>query len=493
MQHTIACVVRQDARHVRHGFAPAINAFIRKRLEHFGVADVFFVDDLAAADALALDHDFVLVASSLNPLTDFAMVRAALAALEGGTGGPRRAVAHGCVPGTQFDAVVRTDGQPVAVGALEALPTVVVRCDAQKRLNNQFNLYKFKRLKLFLALIERFSGLWRLDVDEFAAFVDTRPVHDLLLSYGTGVALTRSEVCPHCGGSDLEPLDNAASQPVVGYLSSRRPTYALCGGCGLGFLCDAVPQQAAEQLYDAFADLDCARPAEAMAQPVTSKVAAAYALAEKHLSGPATVLDLGGGLGKDSLYIKGRHPDWTVVHSDFASRADGHLAAHGVRSLALDIASGDYGCAAYDLITAFEVIEHLDFAAFLGLLDGAARALRPGGLLLVTTPDMDSPLTRAFDFYNAYVPHHQLLFSRSWLETFFSGPDRPFALLETAAGGDLLDDWQSYFGYYAATSPTMQQRAAAVLLKTLLGRAENRQTLLDAGLGSEIIVLLRKK
>jgi 2-polyprenyl-3-methyl-5-hydroxy-6-metoxy-1,4-benzoquinol methylase len=45
----------------------------------------------------------------------------------------------------------------------------------------------------------------------------------------------------------------------------------------------------------------------------------------------------------------------------------------------------------FALITALDIIEHLDKNELLGFLDACHRALRPGGALIVQTPNADSP------------------------------------------------------------------------------------------------------
>jgi 2-polyprenyl-3-methyl-5-hydroxy-6-metoxy-1,4-benzoquinol methylase len=45
----------------------------------------------------------------------------------------------------------------------------------------------------------------------------------------------------------------------------------------------------------------------------------------------------------------------------------------------------------FDLITGFDVIEHLHKPEVLRFLDAAFRALRPGGRLVLQTPNADSP------------------------------------------------------------------------------------------------------
>lgn len=53
-----------------------------------------------------------------------------------------------------------------------------------------------------------------------------------------------------------------------------------------------------------------------------------------------------------------------------------------------------------DLVTAFHVVEHLGIEDLLELLDAAGQALRPGGGLLVETPNPTNVVMGACDFYN---------------------------------------------------------------------------------------------
>lgn len=52
-----------------------------------------------------------------------------------------------------------------------------------------------------------------------------------------------------------------------------------------------------------------------------------------------------------------------------------------------------------NVITAFQVIEHLPFDRLMGLLSEAHRVLRPGGLLIVETPNPDNLIVGAKNFY----------------------------------------------------------------------------------------------
>jgi SAM-dependent methyltransferase len=118
------------------------------------------------------------------------------------------------------------------------------------------------------------------------------------------------------------------------------------------------------------------------------------------LAGPGGVVDLGCGRG-----------EWLAL-----LRASG-VAARGVdanpafvaagRARGLDMELGDalgYLEAlppdSIDMVTAFHVVEHLATEHLLALLEAARGALRPGGCLLLETPNPTNLVMAACDFYN---------------------------------------------------------------------------------------------
>jgi O-antigen chain-terminating methyltransferase len=123
-------------------------------------------------------------------------------------------------------------------------------------------------------------------------------------------------------------------------------------------------------------------------------------LPDVHRIGPGGVLDLGCGRG-----------EWLAV-----LRAAG-VAARGVdanpafvaagRARGLDMELGDalghlraQPPDSVDMVTAFHVIEHLATEDLLALLEAAHGALRPGGCLLLETPNPTNLVMAACDFYN---------------------------------------------------------------------------------------------
>ncbi len=113
-----------------------------------------------------------------------------------------------------------------------------------------------------------------------------------------------------------------------------------------------------------------------------------YRFARRFLSegGTPRVLDAGCGTGYGSVEFG---PDAAVFGLDFSAEALVHAAAnfgrpgiHLVQGSCEDLPFAD---ATFDLIAAFEVIEHLE--RWQDLLLQASRVLKPGGILVVSTPN----------------------------------------------------------------------------------------------------------
>lgn len=100
-------------------------------------------------------------------------------------------------------------------------------------------------------------------------------------------------------------------------------------------------------------------------------------------------------------------------------------------------------------VTAFHLVEHLPFAAMVALIDESVRALRPGGVLILETPDPDNLLVGSASFWLDPTHHHPV--PRALLELVLEA--RGLTVLEVV-GLHPLEEWERP----DATSPPVLDR-----------------------------------
>lgn len=125
--------------------------------------------------------------------------------------------------------------------------------------------------------------------------------------------------------------------------------------------------------------------------------------AEGQLSGP--VLDLGCGRGEWLALLQEAGIEAVGVDTN-----EGQLAEARQRGLAVTRADGLAFLQAepearFGAVTAFHLVEHLPFAVLAEWLAAACRVLKPGGLLLIETPNPENLIVGAHTFH--MDPTHQ--------------------------------------------------------------------------------------
>lgn len=144
------------------------------------------------------------------------------------------------------------------------------------------------------------------------------------------------------------------------------------------------------------------------------------ALHQLQLAGAKRILDVGCGSGIFLDYLRRQMSDAQLFGNDLNAELLASLAARG-----LSVLSGDLGqikersgeVAPFDAICMLQVLEHASdpidmLQTFLGLL-------RPGGLLIVTTPDAAGPIKNFPDALTETPPHHVTRWTEATFEALF--------------------------------------------------------------------------
>jgi SAM-dependent methyltransferase len=130
-----------------------------------------------------------------------------------------------------------------------------------------------------------------------------------------------------------------------------------------------------------------------------------FVRAAVHVAPGAKILDVGCGEGAFRNYVP--QARYTGLDPNFG-RTDPTLLAEPIETHAETHANR------YDVVCAFQVLEHVpDPVRF---AETMARALRPGGLLLIGVPSWPSHMTRIPNYVLNAPPHHLTLWQEAGLE-----------------------------------------------------------------------------
>ena len=215
---------------------------------------------------------------------------------------------------------------------------------------------------------------------------------------------TRSQTpCPLCQSTD--------SRQAFG---SPRPEYSRCNRCDMLFVTDRVDENDARSVYAS--DYYALREGTTMEVAPTvvrfrRQTAADHLERIESLAPRGSLLDAGSGEGY--FLQEARHRGWAMPCGLDVSRAAARLTRRFTAAVVGSLAAAPFRDRSFGVVTMFDSIEHvMDPMADIA---GAARILKPGGLLYVVTPDANSWLARGMGagWFQLKPREHFTLFSPS--------------------------------------------------------------------------------
>lgn len=473
--------------------------FHRKRINHFFNVDPQLVLDQNACVSslfsiadISLDG-YVVVVDIMNPFLDHELVYQGIDMLR--LSDRLSVKIEGAIPGTEPGLIIALQVLQKYVAcdysnlsSLESIDTLYIETDMQYIHNNQLNLYKYKRLKQFFTLISNRPDIALSTVNDVINVLDEDNIYDMLFSFGEQIRLVRYDACPYCKGT-LMPLRNYMSQPFCGYLSSKKSLYYECVKCSLVISSPCIHSEDVYKVYDEWDKQDFMVSTN---NPYTeNSVRCNFDRIIESLPKETHVLDLGGGIGFFSGYLQSKYPSWNVTHSDFEIKA---TTVGDVQTRTLDFTRQEIGDQQYDIISAWEVLEHVPVEKLDFVVENIWKGLKFNGYFIFSTPDFGSSACKSFDFYALCPPFHYTVLSTKWLSAYFSRSNL-FRVLEIRHNSDFLDDAINWYGYGEKTTTSMPLRHTSTLLKTIFSSPQSelvKKFLLEKGLGTEVCFIVQK-
>ena len=208
--------------------------------------------------------------------------------------------------------------------------------------------------------------------------------------------MTKRRDCPICNSDRL--------QEVKAYSS---PLLIKCVDCALVFCAEIPSNQHLEEHYSHYGRND-------YLSPITVKRYNDLLNSFEKYRTFNRILDVGCGIG--FFLEEAKNHNWEAHGTEFTDEAINVCASKNIIMHKGDIEDIDFGEIEFDVITSFEVIEHLKDP--LKHFQKAAKLLRKGGLMYITTPNFNSLNSRILkDKWNVIsYPEHLNYFTKASLD-----------------------------------------------------------------------------
>jgi len=371
------------------------------------------------------------------------------------------------------------------------------------------NIKRPLRKKIYFSLIHNFPELKTACFEDVSKALCSDSVVDLVLRYGNEQAeISRINECPNCSSIELVDLYHSEGNTISGFLPNNVSLYRRCHQCELVFLSRQV---ATKDLGIYYTSEVYAREEDSgmhiqrwsnLTEENTSHYAN-YLFAldwiEDNKVKDAKVIDLGSGNGDFVALTKSKFPNTNIVAIDWFLPAElqNALSELKVSHLSVPISAESleqYNFANINLVTLWEVIEHMKISDLRMLLDYIHIILRDDGALILSTPDFEDKHCQSLDFWAMAAGEHLSVFSESVLNKILN--EHGFHIDKVNHESVTVKLPEAWYEYGETTSTHNSGRAASSIIEDFLKEKESREWYKrycrKNNIGSEMIIVASK-
>jgi 2-polyprenyl-3-methyl-5-hydroxy-6-metoxy-1,4-benzoquinol methylase len=469
-------------------------AFLKRRLQHFypdAKIDFYAQSELKSNLQLA-PGEVILNTSLFNPLLDQNILNKMISFA---TDSNQVISIEGAVPGSAPTSV--------HLGQNVNADRKIIFDNTQRKYNTQINLYRLKRVKIFNSFLTKFPDFHTWSMDQILNFCSTKEGVEFVLSYGENVKFSYYQNCPLCDSKELIEMHSDSGHPVLGFLTKESVFYWRCQSCELVFMNPHLNHESLHIYYDEYNFETPLRTPKVkdtldnLNEENVSHLSNYQAISHviTRLPQKAACLDIGGGFGEFCQFIRNQRNDLQVEMFDFRINAQlaQELESRKIQAKQCDFVQENLGQNKYDLISNWEVIEHIDLKKLIDYFKRVYAALKPGGSYVFSTPDFADPFCRSLDFWAMAPGEHVSVLSRKVLEPYLKNIG--FQVAEELHECVTMKSADRWYKYGQDAHAGLSSRADSWIINDFQkwDVSQNyRKDIRKRNLGSELILVLRK-
>jgi len=361
------------------------------------------------------------------------------------------------------------------------------------------------RKKIFDAFLKTFPELPNAKFSTLCSILYSEKARDIALTYGNpSVRVEEIIVCPNCVSPHFTELFSGEGNPISGFLCSYHSVYRYCNQCNLVFLGFQVPKDSlgvfyTDATYDRSETLDGHLKRWKGLDYLSSSHFGNYLRGLEVISDGDVVVDLGCGSGDFLALVEKTMPSTTRYGIDWhipnpLAKALRQIGVSPIVAPLDKIVLSDFIRQEPDVITLWEVIEHIKIPDLKIILSELNSSLKDDGYLVLSTPDFNDDHTKSLDFWAMAPGEHLSVFSLDSLNQILQGCG--FEIVRVERESVTIKTYGRWYDYGATTKQTIAGRGMASMIESILKNDHIREVLKDEfrkkKIGSELIIFAKK-